>query len=162
MIQHNGHAQASKLAPHAAHNFSAFTAAHLDGGPARRNLPGKLSPSELEQRFSFQTYSEDREFELHTTSAERRALLDKRLLEEVYEQLCTENGLDTKNLRLDAHDGVVTLDGTVTDRAMKARLGHFIRRCRFVKSVVNRMRIAPSAGAASPWGAAHALDDMAA
>lgn len=97
--------------------------------------------TELVRRFRFQPYGEDEQIIEDTPSAGRRALHDKRLLEEVYEQLAMQSHLETGRLSLAARNGIVTIDGIVSTRTMRAQIGHFIRRCPFVRNVVNRLQL---------------------
>ncbi|MDB5814694.1 MAG: hypothetical protein JWN23_1811 [Rhodocyclales bacterium] len=108
-----------------------------------RLCPGRMAgrySDELEQRFSFQSYGEDTELEAVSPGADLRALLDKRLLEEMYERLATQGSLDTKDVLLLAHNGVVTIVGTAADRVMRSRIGNCVRECLSVKIVINRLK----------------------
>ncbi len=108
---------------------------------ARTPRTTRISADELDKRFSFQSYGEDTGLEAVCPGAARRALLDKRLLEQLYEQLALRSGLETKDMSLLAHNGVVTIMGTVADRAMRTELCNFLRECSPVKTVVNRLKI---------------------
>jgi hypothetical protein len=111
-------------------------------GSSEKKITGSMIDSaEFARRFSFQPYSEGSHDEATQACFDRRAVLDKRLLEEVYEQLAMQGHLSTRNLSLHANNGVVTMEGTVGDRAMRAQLGNFIRHCPFVRGVINRMHI---------------------
>jgi len=107
--------------------------------PSRKSVTNHCAV-DLARRFSFQPYSESTDDDIVHTSTNRCALLDKRLLEEVYERIAMQTHLETRSLLLQAHNGVVTIEGCVSDRAMRAQIGSFIRHCSFVKNVVNRMR----------------------
>jgi hypothetical protein len=95
--------------------------------------------TDLTHRFDFQPYSENDADDVRA-HCNRRALLDKRLLEEVYEQIAMQTHLDTRDILLRARHGSVTIEGSVADRAMRTQIGNFVRRCPFVKSVINRVR----------------------
>jgi hypothetical protein len=129
----------SKSANRAASKFARANNSHRAGSRASR-APG-ISADELNRRFSFQSYSDDSEFELVSTGAAQRALFDKRLLEQLYEQVAMRGGLETKDLRLLAHNSVVTIIGTVSDRAMRTEISNFLRECSPVKTVVNRLKV---------------------
>ena len=115
--------------------------AHTD---KQKRIPD-VGMHELAQRFSFRPLSEKDAAE-HAVrvdtdaSASRRALLDKRLLEEIYERVAMQGDLETAQLQLHACNGIVTIEGLVADRAMRARIGNFIRRCSVAKKVINRVQ----------------------
>ena len=95
---------------------------------------------ELTRHFSFQPDSEESDEHAPRASSARRAIFDKRLLEEIYERIALQSDLETRDLQLHARNGVVSIEGSVADRAMRARISNFIRRCSFAKSVINRMQ----------------------
>ncbi|MDB5802406.1 MAG: hypothetical protein JWL63_3345 [Rhodocyclales bacterium] len=110
---------------------------------------------ELDRRFSFQSYGDDTELEAVRPGADRRAVHDKRLLEEVYELIAMQGHFETRDLRLLTHNGVVTIAGSVSDRNMKALIGNFVRECPAVKIVINRMKVC----AARDNAATHSVGD---
>jgi osmotically-inducible protein OsmY len=119
---------------------SATSSAGFRAG-SRVSRAARIGAEELEKRFSFQSYSDDAEVDLVCPGAAQRALFDKRLLEQLYEQVAMRGGLETRDLRLLAHNGVVTIIGTVSDRAMRAQISTFLRECSPVKTVINRLKV---------------------
>ena len=112
-----------------------------------RTTDKRMATSHHVRNFSFQTYAEDHDYEQDTAprsfSAYGRihtpALRDKRLLEEVYEQVALQNHLDTRDLHLDVNDGVVVIKGSVSDHAMKAEIAKVVQQCSAVKTIINRI-----------------------
>jgi len=126
-----------------ASKFARANNSHRAGSRASR--APSISADELEMRFSFQSYSDDTELELVSDvmnpGASQRALRDKRLLEQLYEQVAMRGGLETKDLRLLVHNSVVTIIGTVSVRAMRTEISNFLRECSPVKTVINRLKV---------------------
>ncbi|MEC5387865.1 BON domain-containing protein [Uliginosibacterium sp. H3] len=114
-------------------------------------LPALHSDAELTQRFSFRPGSDDGAEEVvqqpPRISPVRRALLDKRLLEAVYEQLAHQSHLETRELLLHVSNGVMSIEGWVSSRNMRAKIGNFIRQCPFVTHVINHVLIRNEDGA---------------
>lgn len=126
------------------------------------SAPGLGTPDPDQQRnlyFSFQTYAEDNDSALDprqersvpgapiqsssqswpAACQHKRAVRDKRLLEQLYEQVALQGNLETHDLRLNVSNGVVVIEGSVSDLAMKSAIDRVVRRCTSVRHVINRI-----------------------
>lgn len=67
---------------------------------------------------------------------------DRRVLEDVCDELTDDDRLDASDIEVSVEDGVVVLRGTVTDRVAKRRAEDIADRVRGVEDVVNELRLA--------------------
>jgi hyperosmotically inducible protein len=79
-------------------------------------------------------------FAAHQTGA----IKDAWLVMKVHSEMVDEGILDGSDIDVDVKDGVVTLQGTVTSDAARARALEVARKNDGVKSVVDRLTIAPA------------------
>jgi len=66
---------------------------------------------------------------------------DERIREDVCERLWRDERLDVGDVSVDVKDGVVTLEGQVTDRRMKHAIEDIAAHCGGVQDVENRIRV---------------------
>jgi hyperosmotically inducible periplasmic protein len=79
-----------------------------------------------------------------TATAQVNTVKDGWLVMKVHSEFVNEDLLDGSNIDVDVKNGVVTLQGTVTSEAGKARAQELARKNDGVKNVVNQLRIAPA------------------
>jgi hyperosmotically inducible protein len=72
------------------------------------------------------------------------AIKDAWLVMKVHSEMVDEDLLDGADIDVDVKDGVVTLQGTVTSEAARARALEVARKNDGVKSVVDQLKIAPA------------------
>ena len=78
-----------------------------------------------------------------TATAQVNTIKDGWLVMKVHSEFVNEDLLEGSNIDVDVKNGVVTLQGTVTSEAGRARAGELARKNDGVKNVVNQLRIAP-------------------
>ena len=71
---------------------------------------------------------------------------DQRITEDLCERLTEDDRIDAREIEVRVSEGVVTLSGTVADRAMKHRAEDLAERCTGVRDVDNRIRVAREDG----------------
>jgi hyperosmotically inducible protein len=76
-------------------------------------------------------------------TAQTSTIKDGWLVMKVHSEMLDENVLDGSNIDVDVKNGVVTLQGTVTSEAARARAVEVARKNDGVKNVVDQLRIAP-------------------
>jgi len=79
-----------------------------------------------------------------TATAQVNTIKDGWLVMKVHSEFVNEDLLDGSNIDVDVKNGVVTLQGTVTSEAGRARAQELARKNDGVKNVVNQLRIAPA------------------
>jgi len=79
-----------------------------------------------------------------TATAQVNTIKDGWLVMKVHSEFINEDLLDGSNIDVDVKNGVVTLQGTVTSEAGRARAQELARKNDGVKNVVNQLRIAPA------------------
>lgn len=75
---------------------------------------------------------------------------DERIREDVCEALTVDPWLDASNVQVNVNDGVVTLQGTVSDRYMKHRAEDCADQASGVRDVENRIRVASQGSRTEP------------
>lgn len=71
---------------------------------------------------------------------------DERIREEICELLSDDFQIDASEISVEVKDGIVTLEGTVQDRAQKHRIEDIADNCSGVKDVHNSLRVVRQAG----------------
>jgi osmotically-inducible protein OsmY len=71
---------------------------------------------------------------------------DERIREDICECLSDDPHIDASEISVEVKDGVVTLEGTVQERAQKHRVEDIADRCSGVKDVHNGLRVTQQAG----------------
>lgn len=71
---------------------------------------------------------------------------DERIREEICECLSDDHRIDASEISVAVKEGVVTLEGSVFDRAQKHRVEDIADRCSGVKDVQNSLRVTQHAG----------------
>jgi hypothetical protein len=66
---------------------------------------------------------------------------DERILEDIYEHLLPTTHLDASDVRIEVHDSIATLTGTVPARRMKHAIEDLVHSLRDVRDVENRIRV---------------------
>ncbi|TNJ33262.1 BON domain-containing protein [Arenimonas terrae] len=66
---------------------------------------------------------------------------DERLQEDLNERLMDDDYIDASDVTVQCRDGVVTLEGSVTDRRMKHRIEDLAERCQGVQDIQNRISV---------------------
>lgn len=79
-----------------------------------------------------------------TATAQVNTIKDGWLVMKVHSEFINEDLLDGSNIDVDVKNGVVTLQGTVTSEAGRARAVEVARKNDGVKNVVDQLRIAPA------------------
>ena len=79
-----------------------------------------------------------------TATAQVNTIKDGWLVMKVHSEFVNEDLLEGSNIDVDVKNGVVTLQGTVTSEAGRARAQELARKNDGVKNVVNQLRIAPA------------------
>jgi hypothetical protein len=78
---------------------------------------------------------------------------DQRISDDLCERLTDDDEIDARGIEVRVSDGVVTLSGTVADRAMKHRAEDLAERCAGVRDVENRIRVSREEHASGQSGA---------
>jgi hyperosmotically inducible periplasmic protein len=81
---------------------------------------------------------------ISTATAQVNTIKDGWLVMKVHSEMVDEDVLDGSNIDVDVKNGVVTLQGTVTSEAARARALEVARKNDGVKNVVDQLRIAPA------------------
>lgn len=66
---------------------------------------------------------------------------DERITEDLNERLMQDDEIDASDVEVSVSDGTVTLEGTVSQRAMKHRIEDLAEACAGVKDIENRIRV---------------------
>jgi osmotically-inducible protein OsmY len=66
---------------------------------------------------------------------------DERLQEDISERLMDDDRIDASEVSVRCKDGVVTLEGSVSDRQVKHRIEDLVERCNGVKDIENRVTV---------------------
>jgi osmotically-inducible protein OsmY len=66
---------------------------------------------------------------------------DERIKEDICERLSHDSQIDASEVSVEVKDGVVTLEGTITDRNQKHRIEDLADSCSGVKDVTNRLTV---------------------
>lgn len=66
---------------------------------------------------------------------------DTRIAEDVSEHLMHDDAIDAREISVQVRDGVVTLEGQVSRRAIKHRVEDVVERCAGVRDIENRLRV---------------------
>lgn len=78
---------------------------------------------------------------------------DQRISEDLCERLTEDDEIDARGIEVQVSQGVVTLSGTVAERAMKHRAEDLAERCTGVRDVENRIRVSREEDASGQSGA---------
>jgi hyperosmotically inducible protein len=81
---------------------------------------------------------------ISAATAQVNTIKDGWLVMKVHSEMVDEDVLDGSNIDVDVKNGVVTLQGTVTSEAARARALEVARKNDGVKNVVDQLRIAPA------------------
>jgi hyperosmotically inducible periplasmic protein len=81
---------------------------------------------------------------ISAANAQVNTIKDGWLVMKVHSEMIDEDVLDGSNIDVDVKNGVVTLQGTVTSEAARARALEVARKNDGVKNVVDQLRIAPA------------------
>jgi hypothetical protein len=124
--------------------YHGFSQDQIEGSPQTelsgvtdwRNAPDIANPS------GFRIYhSRDRADRNRRRGPKGYRRSDERILEDIYEHLLGTYHLDTSDVRIEVHDGVATLTGSVPERRMKHAIEDLVHDIRDVKDVDNRIRV---------------------
>ena len=66
---------------------------------------------------------------------------DERLQEDISERLMDDDRIDASDVSVRCKDGVVTLEGSVSERQVKHRIEDLVERCHGVKDIENRITV---------------------
>ena len=77
---------------------------------------------------------------------------DERLQEDISERLMDNDAIDASGVSVQCKDGIVTLEGTVSERRMKHNIEDLVEGCHGVKDIENRIRVARDDTSSSDGG----------
>ena len=72
-----------------------------------------------------------------------QVVADSAITTKIKAQLAADEGLSGSNINVDTKDGIVTLSGTVTSKALRKRAGQIASDTGGVKGVTNNIKVTP-------------------